>query len=315
MAKLKNPLLSLSAQGRFGKIISFVRRRGENIAEKKPVVPDAKTLVQLSWRHMFQKVVALWHALSAAEKLEWESLARPHHMTGYAYFLSQCLKPNPGIYLPLQGGKMSGDIDMDKNRITKLPAPVSSQDADNLTAREAAIAVHSALDTEVHGVGASTVCSKAELTDHASLPNAHHTPSVGAQYRQADAALFQTTPAIGTATYPGRVNDNIFNVEAKFDAIDEYAEVDFGEIAAFQRWRQYGEGHNNENGVWKIQYFDIPTQTWTDWVTGISTRAAETWSSYSTETLIYAQKIRLVATTIDTGDGGISEIRELEVIY
>lgn len=129
MAKLKNPFFSFSAQGALGKAITFVTRRGTHIAESTPVVPDAKTLAQLSWRHMFQKVVALWHALSAAEKLEWESLARPHHMTGYAWFISQCLKPNPGIYLPLQGGTMSGDINMDKNRLLKLPAPSDTQEA------------------------------------------------------------------------------------------------------------------------------------------------------------------------------------------
>lgn len=124
MAKLKNPLLSFDARGRIGKLITLTRRQKAVIAEKTPVIPDAKTLAQLSWRHMFQKVVALWHALSASEKQEWESSARPHHMTGYAYFLSQALKPNPGLYLPLQGGTMAGDINMDSNRILNLPSPV-----------------------------------------------------------------------------------------------------------------------------------------------------------------------------------------------
>ncbi|MBA7581025.1 hypothetical protein ES708_22924 [subsurface metagenome] len=207
MAKLKVPLLSLSAQGRLGKAISFVRRRGKNIAEKKPVVPDAKTLAQLSWRHMFQKVVVLWHALSAAEKLEWESLARPKHMTGYAYFLSQCLRPNPGIYLPLQGGKMSGDVDMDKNRLLKLPTPVDGQEADNLTARDAAIAVHAAISAahhppytdedvaaliaihaaiaDAHHVPYSDSEADARIAIHAGISDAHHTPAL-AFYSETD---------------------------------------------------------------------------------------------------------------------------------
>ncbi|MBA7566889.1 hypothetical protein ES708_08588 [subsurface metagenome] len=128
MSKLKNPLLSLSGKGALGKAISFVQRGHRSIAEKKPEVPDAKTLAQLSWRHMYQKAVALWHALSAAEKQEWESLARPKHMTGFAWFVSQALKPNPGLYLPLQGGKMQGDIDMDKNPIRSLRKPVDDQE-------------------------------------------------------------------------------------------------------------------------------------------------------------------------------------------
>lgn len=128
MSKLKNPLLSLDARNTIGKAISFVKRRGQNIAEKKPEIPDARSLAQLSWRHMYQKAVALWHALSAAEKEEWESSARPKHMTGFAWFMSQALKPNPGLYLPLQGGTMSGDIDMAKNRILRLPAPADAQE-------------------------------------------------------------------------------------------------------------------------------------------------------------------------------------------
>lgn len=132
MAKLKNPLLSLGATGGLAKALSFVRRRKQNIVEKMPQPEDAKSLAQLSWRHMYLKAVALWNALSASDKLDWESLARPHHMTGYAYFLSQALKPNPGLYLPLQGGTMSGDIDMAKNRILKLPAPTDPQEAARL---------------------------------------------------------------------------------------------------------------------------------------------------------------------------------------
>lgn len=128
MVKLKTPLLSLGARGRLTRAITFLRRRKQAMAEKTPVIKDAKSLAQLSWRHMYQKAVALWHALSAAEKEEWESLARPRHMTGFAWFMSQCLRPNPGIYLPLQGGTMQGAIDMDGYHIHGLPAPIHLQD-------------------------------------------------------------------------------------------------------------------------------------------------------------------------------------------
>ncbi len=121
MSKLKNPLLSLGAVGRLTKDLVFTRRRKVDILEKKPVPYDAKSLAQLSWRHMYLKAVTLWHALSAAEKQEWESLARPKHMTGFAYFISLALKPNPGLYLPLQGGTMAGDIDMASHSILNLP--------------------------------------------------------------------------------------------------------------------------------------------------------------------------------------------------
>lgn len=124
MAKLKNPLLSLKASGSLARVITFVRRGKVDLVEKKPELIDAHTSNQLAWRHMFNKCVDLWHTLNAEEKAEWESAARSRHMTGYAWYISQCLRPNPGIYLPLQGGTMSGDIDMDGNRLLKIPLPV-----------------------------------------------------------------------------------------------------------------------------------------------------------------------------------------------
>ena len=128
MTKLKNPLLSFSATGRLGKLFSLAKRQARHIIERRPIPVDAKSPAQLFNRHMFTKCVDLWHLLSEAERQQWESLARPLHMTGYAWFISQCLRPNPGIYLPLQGGVMSGDIDMAKNRLLQLPPPTDEQE-------------------------------------------------------------------------------------------------------------------------------------------------------------------------------------------
>lgn len=128
MGKLKNPLMSLRASGTLSRVITFLRRRGVDIAEKTPRPIDVRSPNQLIWRHMYSKCTALWHELSSAEKLEWESLARRRHMTGYAWFISQCLRPNPGIYLPLQGGTMSGNIDLAKNRLLRLPVPSDGQE-------------------------------------------------------------------------------------------------------------------------------------------------------------------------------------------
>ncbi len=128
MAKVKNPLLSLGAIGRVTKAIVFVRRRKVNIAEAYPFPQDAKSLAQMSWRHMYQKAVALWHALSSAEQQDWQSQASRRHMTGFAWFMSQALKPNPGLYLPLQGGTMAGLIEMAGHHIHGLPLPVHAQD-------------------------------------------------------------------------------------------------------------------------------------------------------------------------------------------
>ncbi len=142
MAKLKNPLLSLRASGSLGQLLSFCRRKNANIVEKKPVPVDAATSAQLYHRNMFGLCVDLWHTLSDAEKAVWESAGTVRHMTGYAWYLSQCLRPNPGIYLPLAGGAMSGEIDMDSNLITDLPAPAADNDAARKTYVDALISIH-----------------------------------------------------------------------------------------------------------------------------------------------------------------------------
>jgi len=129
MAKLKSPLFSLDAQNSLGRVISFVKRKVGTVAIKRPQPPDARTLAQLSWRTMYQKCAILWHTLNEAEKANWESLARPLHMTGFAYWQSQCLKPNPGIYLPLAGGTMSGAINMAGFQVGMLPDPAADNDA------------------------------------------------------------------------------------------------------------------------------------------------------------------------------------------
>ena len=128
MTKLKSPLFSFSAKRSLGDDIVFQRRGRENLAGARQSHPDAKSAGQLSWRTMFQKVVSLWNALSPSEKLAWEQKARRKHMTGYAWFVSQALRPNPGIYLPLQGGTMAGDIYMATKRILDLPDPIVDQE-------------------------------------------------------------------------------------------------------------------------------------------------------------------------------------------
>ena len=128
MAKLSHPLFSLDAWGRFTRAFSLRRSRHGSVLESTPLPIDARTSRQLSWRTMFQLAVDLWHSLSPSETLSWESAARSHNMTGYAWFISQALRPNPGIYLPLAGGTMQGAIDMDGNIIDNLPAPTSDEE-------------------------------------------------------------------------------------------------------------------------------------------------------------------------------------------
>ena len=127
-------------------------------------------------------------------------------------------------------------------------------------------------------------------------------------------AMFQTFPGVGTfVAYPEKVNDNATDIAARGNNIGQYAEIAFGDLVTIKRWRQFGDANNNGDGVWKIEYWNVVTDAWVDWVTGIATRATQTWSGFSTESEVITTKIRLTITTVDSQ--GQSRIRELEVIY
>ena len=98
-------------------------------------------------------------------------------------------------------------------------------------------------------------------------------------------------------------------------AINEYSRVDLPGYFRITQWRYYNTQSQDEDGTWKIQYIHTNTGEWTDWVTGIATQDAG-YTSWTAETEIITNSIRLVCTAVDTnifGDG--SCITELEVKY
>ena len=133
-------------------------------------------------------------------------------------------------------------------------------------------------------------------------------------YREGTVAGFQANAATGTVQTPANINDNDTGTYILGDAVDEYAEVDFGKVVELTQWRQFGNTNNNGDGSWKIQYYNLSTRTWTDWVTGIATRTTADWSTFCVETAIVTDKIRLVCTAVDSGASD-SLMMELEVKY
>ena len=118
MTKLRAPLLGLSASGNIGDDITFGRTRGVNIVRTLPKPPDRKTLEQMYQRWDYQDYIYLWHQLSAAEKFQWESTARPHHMTGFAFWMSSRLTNLPNLAARYHLDQVSGVLVMDSSRNT-----------------------------------------------------------------------------------------------------------------------------------------------------------------------------------------------------
>ena len=109
---------------------------------------------------------------------------------------------------------------------------------------------------------------------------------------------FQKNAATGSAENPQRMNDNDTGNQVSMDAINKYAEVDFGRPFYITEFRHFGWASQNQDGYSKIQYWD--GYAWQDLNTGIATRV-DTWSSWIALTkAVVTNKIRLVATALDT---------------
>ncbi len=129
MKKLRGPLFSLGATGRLARAFAISRRLSGPAWGLRGRPSDPRTEKQLAWRTMWQLAASLWHDLSPAEQAVWEHEGTTRHMTGFAWYMSQALRPNPGIYLPLAGGDMTGVINMQWQQITGLPPPLDATDA------------------------------------------------------------------------------------------------------------------------------------------------------------------------------------------
>lgn len=97
MAKVISPLLSLGATGSVGKKLTYQVNPSGQIVRKTPSLPRRQTLLQQYQRWLYEDYVQYWHEQTPAVKQVWEINARPHHMTGFAYWLSYHLTNLPDI--------------------------------------------------------------------------------------------------------------------------------------------------------------------------------------------------------------------------
>ncbi len=97
MSNLKNPLLSLDARGTLSKALTFTKRRGQNIAEKKPELPFFLTLPVQYQRWLYQDYAYLWTQQSQATKQVYATAGTRFHLTGFQYWMKYQLTNLPDI--------------------------------------------------------------------------------------------------------------------------------------------------------------------------------------------------------------------------
>ena len=131
-------------------------------------------------------------------------------------------------------------------------------------------------------------------------------------YREGTVADFQANAATGTATDPANLNDASVASECNMDAVNEYAIVDFGKVVQLTQFRQYGNVNNNGTDTINIQYYNLNTHAWVDWVIDVTSRATADWSNWdSSGGTITTDKIKLMCITVVTA----FRIMEIEVKY
>jgi hypothetical protein len=113
----------------------------------------------------------------------------------------------------------------------------------------------------------------------------------------------------GDMSSPTRVADGSVATAAYADAIDEYAEIDFGRELRLDQYHLWGDASNNQTGRWKIQHWD--GSAWVDNTTAIVANAGS-WTDWTALTTpITTSKVRIICTTVDNAIN-MSKIAELE---
>ena len=92
MAKLKAPLLSLGAHGTIADAITIQRRARGRFVRDKPIPSQPHTDRQEWHRYLYKQACQYWQTLTSNQKRQWETDARPYHMTGFAYFMRYQLR-------------------------------------------------------------------------------------------------------------------------------------------------------------------------------------------------------------------------------
>ena len=103
MAKVQNPLMSMTAQKQLGKTLIYKMKNNRAFVTgynrpggKNPFSPSESQVLK---RNFYAEAVAIWQAKNQAEKDFWNDLAKEQnlHMSGWNLFYQQAFNDPSGI--------------------------------------------------------------------------------------------------------------------------------------------------------------------------------------------------------------------------
>lgn len=116
LSVIKNPCLSLGARGTIGESLTFTKRRGVDIAEKKPVLPYSRTLPLQYQRWLWRDYAYLWTQQSEATRREYAAAGSRHHLTSFQSWMKYQLTNLPDLSLYLKLDEREGAVTHDSSR-------------------------------------------------------------------------------------------------------------------------------------------------------------------------------------------------------
>ncbi len=95
MAKITNPLMSVTAQGTLGKAITFRKTNAGAVAHRYPKIGVSNSTAQQAQREKYQDGCTEWNGLDDSERLTWDIIAEPKQISGFNAFMAAWLLAPP----------------------------------------------------------------------------------------------------------------------------------------------------------------------------------------------------------------------------
>lgn len=109
MAKVSNPLMSMSAAGSIGSMLTYSTTTSSPVAKRMSAPAKRTSTAQQARRALYLDAVSSWNALTDIEKTAYSEAAAPLKITGYNMYLSQHIAPPPSAGTIWDDGETTWD--------------------------------------------------------------------------------------------------------------------------------------------------------------------------------------------------------------